>query len=204
VFLHVITGMQGNNPLPILKDKVAPFGAISRRKRYKSNENNLPHTASLKKSQTPPMNNPFEINQDAMAFPTHAVVLPSDYTSKNTPEKFDDPNRGECTWHTLPSQPNTATNSMCAGIAVCLPRTGRLCSHRHEQAEIYYIISGKGIMTIDGEKYHVECGSSVFVPGNAEHGIVNDGEEELRWFYVFPTMAFSNVVYRFSEEVAVE
>jgi mannose-6-phosphate isomerase-like protein (cupin superfamily) len=93
---------------------------------------------------------------------------------------------------------------MCAGIAVCPPRTGKLCPHRHEQAEIYYIISGKGIMTIKGEKYQVEEGSSVFVPGNAEHGIVNEGEEELKWFYVFPTPSFGDVVYHFSDETVAE
>ena len=93
---------------------------------------------------------------------------------------------------------------MCAGIAVCPPRTGRLCPHRREQAEIYYIISGKGVMTIDSMEHHVEGGSTVFVPGNAEHGIVNEGEEELRWFYVFPTAAFGDIVYRFSDEVAAK
>jgi oxalate decarboxylase/phosphoglucose isomerase-like protein (cupin superfamily) len=56
-------------------------------------------------------------------------------------------------------------------------------------------------MTIDGRDHYVEGGSSVFVPGNSEHGIVNNGEEQLRWFYVFPTAAFSNIVYRFSDEV---
>jgi quercetin dioxygenase-like cupin family protein len=130
-----------------------------------------------------------------------AVVLPFCYTSTEPPEKFDVPSRGECTWHTLFSQPNTATDSMCAGIAVCPPRTGRLCPHRHKQAEIYYVISGKGIMTIAGKEHHVEGGSSVFIPGNAEHGIVNNGQEELKWFYVFPTAAFSNIDYHFSDEV---
>jgi oxalate decarboxylase/phosphoglucose isomerase-like protein (cupin superfamily) len=55
-------------------------------------------------------------------------------------------------------------------------------------------------MTIDGKDHHIEKGSAVFVPGNAEHGIVNGGEEELRWFYMFPTTAFGDVVYRFLEE----
>jgi mannose-6-phosphate isomerase-like protein (cupin superfamily) len=139
-----------------------------------------------------------------MASPAQAVVLSPHYTSTQPLEKVDIPSRGNFMWHTLFSQPNTATDSMCAGIVVCPPRAGRLCPHRHEQAEIYYIISGKGVMKIDGKEHHVEAGSSVFIPGNAEHGIVNEGEEELRWFYVFPTADFGNVVYRFSEEVGAE
>jgi oxalate decarboxylase/phosphoglucose isomerase-like protein (cupin superfamily) len=46
----------------------------------------------------------------------------------------------------------------------------------------------------------VNAGSTVFIPGNAEHGIVNTGSGDLRWFYVFPTSAFGDVVYRFSEK----
>lgn len=89
---------------------------------------------------------------------------------------------------------------MCSGIAVCQPRSGRLCPHRHKQSEIYYIISGKGVVRIDGKEYAVEEGSSVFIPGDAEHEIFNLEDDELKWFYVFPTGAFGDIVYRFSDE----
>lgn len=119
------------------------------------------------------------------------------------PESFPDPtngepSRGEVTWHTLFSSPSTPTDSLSAGVAVCPPFTGHLCVHRHAQAEVYYITKGQGIVTIDGKDSRVAKGSAVFIPGNAEHGIVNDGEEELEWFYVFPTAAFGDIVYRFS------
>lgn len=55
-------------------------------------------------------------------------------------------------------------------------------------------------MTIDGVVSRVSKGSSVFIPSDAEHGIVNVGDGELRWFYVFPTSAFSDVVYRFNKD----
>ena len=57
-------------------------------------------------------------------------------------------------------------------------------------------------MTIDGVQHHVEGGSTIFVPCNAEHGIVNEGEDDLRWFYVFPTATFSDIIYRFSDVAA--
>jgi quercetin dioxygenase-like cupin family protein len=132
------------------------------------------------------------------------MVISPTYVSTQPPEKFDILSRGKCEWHTLFSQPNTATDSMCSGIAICPPRTGHLCRHRHKEAEIYYIISGKGILSIDGKEYNVEEGSSIFIPGDAEHGIANKGDEELRWFYVFPTASFNNVVYRFSDEVGAQ
>ncbi|KAH6667489.1 RmlC-like cupin domain-containing protein [Halenospora varia] len=132
--------------------------------------------------------------------PTQPLVLPPTYTTTTPPESFTDPAYGTCTWHTLFSSSITPTDSLCAGIAVCPPNTGHLCKHRHTQAEIYHITDGKGIMFVDGKEYAVEKGSSVFVPGDAEHGIRNVGLEDLRWFYVFPGGSFGDVVYRFSGE----
>ncbi|KAJ6093065.1 hypothetical protein N7486_008354 [Penicillium sp. IBT 16267x] len=128
------------------------------------------------------------------------VVIPPNHTSITPSESFPSPDHGIVTWHTLFSTPHTNTSDMCAGIAVCLPRTGHLCPHRHKQAEIYYIIEGQGEVTLDGVKSTVSKGSTVFIPGDAEHGIVNTGKEELKWFYVFPTGSFEDVIYRFSKD----
>jgi quercetin dioxygenase-like cupin family protein len=88
---------------------------------------------------------------------------------------------------------------MSAGIAILPAGTGNLCPHRHEQAEIYYIISGSGIVTVDGTEYNVETGSTFFVPGNAEHAITNNtSDKDMRWFYVFPTGSFKDVIYQWS------
>lgn len=129
---------------------------------------------------------------------TQPVILPPSYTTITPSEPFSTTSHGDITWHTLFSQPNTPTSDLIAGIAVCPPRTGHLCAHRHEQAGIYYIVGGVGEVTIDGNISRVEKGTTVYIPSNAEHGIVNTGSEELRWFYVFPTSAFADVVYRFT------
>lgn len=132
---------------------------------------------------------------------TKATIIPSTYTTTQPPESFLDPSRGTTTWHTLISQPQTPTSDLTAGIAVCPPGAGHgLCSHRHAQAEIYHILEGEGEVTIDGVTSRIEAGCTVFIPGNAEHGVVNTGSGELRCFYVFPTGGFGDVVYRFSEE----
>ena len=106
--------------------------------------------------------------------------------------------RGNVSWKTLFSSSKTPTDSLCTGIAICPPKTGHLCPHRHMQAEVYYIIEGRGTVKIDGEEANVQAGSVVFIPGNAEHAIWNVRDEPLRWFYVFPTDAFEDVIYRFS------
>ncbi|KAJ5818715.1 hypothetical protein N7474_004306 [Penicillium riverlandense] len=133
---------------------------------------------------------------------TKPVVLPASYTSHTPHESFPDPSTNNLTWHTLISATQTPTQDLSAGIAVCPPKTGQLCPHRHVQAELYHILHGAGQVTIDGTVYPVSAGSTVYIPPDAEHAIVNTGSEDLRWFYVFPTNDFADVVYRFSEKRA--
>lgn len=114
------------------------------------------------------------------------------------PTQQDEPSKGDITWHTLFSSTTTPTNSLSAGVATCPPQTGHLCAHRHSQAEVYYITLGKGMMRIDGKETEVEEGAAVFIPGDAEHSIRNIGEGPLKFFYVFATDSFEDVVYRFS------
>ena len=72
---------------------------------------------------------------------------------------------------------------------------------------MYYVLSGKGTVTISGTKYPVGAGDCLYIPSDAEHGVVNDGghaegegdvEEEFRWLYVFAADDFGDIVYRYS------
>ena len=116
-----------------------------------------------------------------------------------TRETFEDPSRGDVSWFTFFSSDRTATDAMSAGLAQLEPNGGRLNPHRHEQPELYFIAEGSGVLTIEGIERDVAAGSAVFIPGNAEHGIRNDGDSVLRIFYVFPTGCFADVIYRFTE-----
>lgn len=131
---------------------------------------------------------------------TTPTIIPPIFTKTNPPESFSSPEYGSVTWHTLISSPQTDTTDLSAGIAVCPPKSGNLCAHRHSQAEIYHILEGEGEVTIDGVVRRVSAGSTVFIPSNAEHGTVNTGEKELRVFYVFPTTSFGDIIYRFSKD----
>ncbi|KAG9248968.1 hypothetical protein BJ878DRAFT_238200 [Calycina marina] len=107
------------------------------------------------------------------------INIPPSYTS-TAPTEHSNPTdlsipRSNYTWHTLLSSPSTPKFSLCAGIAVLPAKTGILCPHRHKQAEIYYIISGSGVTTIEGVEYVLQARSTLFMPGDAEHGIRNWG-----------------------------
>lgn len=115
-----------------------------------------------------------------------------------TREGWDDPAaRGSVAWVTLLSGDVTPTDTFCSGVAEFAPRGGDLKPHRHSHAEIYHIIDGQGTVTIDGIPHQVKAGDTVFIPGDAEHGVVNEGDATLRFFYVFAADRFSDVVYRF-------
>jgi mannose-6-phosphate isomerase-like protein (cupin superfamily) len=126
------------------------------------------------------------------------VLSPEDIACQ--PElEFSDPACGEgLSWKTLVSASKTNSHEITSGIARCAPSTGHLCVHQHRQAEVYHIIQGNGVVTIDGVESAVETGSVVFIPGDAKHGIRNTDEaRDLRWLYVFAADDFDEIHYRF-------
>ena len=56
----------------------------------------------------------------------------------------------------------------------------RTAAHYHPRAEeIYYILAGRGQMTIDGEMSQVGPGDAIAIPPGAIHTIQNTGQEML-------------------------
>ena len=51
--------------------------------------------------------------------------------------------------------------------------------HRLATAEVYYILSGFGVMFIDEESEAVEPGKTVYIPPNATQYIENTGDDDL-------------------------
>lgn len=111
-------------------------------------------------------------------------------------EGWDD-ERGRLTWRPLFSADSTPTDHLVTGVAE-LEEDGFLALHRHEQAETYYVLSGTGVVTLDGVEHPVRPGSAVFLPGSVEHGIRNTGTRKLRFFYALAADDFTDVEYVFS------
>ena len=112
-------------------------------------------------------------------------------------DSWDDTTRGVLGFRTFFSAGTTATQALTAGIAD-LDAGGWLGLHRHIPAEIYYIVEGRGTVTLEGADYPVSAGTAVYIPGDTEHGIRNTGSAPLRFFYAFAVDSFDNVTYRFS------
>ena len=52
-------------------------------------------------------------------------------------------------------------------------------SHRLKTSEVYYILSGTGLMSINGETASVAPGDTIYIPAHAEQHISNTGAVDL-------------------------
>jgi mannose-6-phosphate isomerase-like protein (cupin superfamily) len=126
------------------------------------------------------------------------AVLPLVIEEADAPQDgWDDPVRGRLRWRTLFSRGLTQTAGMTCGVTELGPGDW-LGLHRHAPPEAYYVFAGAGILSLEGREVPVSAGSAVFIPGMAEHGIRQTGNEVLRLFYAFPVDSFDSVEYLFS------
>jgi len=51
--------------------------------------------------------------------------------------------------------------------------------HEQKEDEIYYVLSGRGTMTIDGKSFDVEPGTAVLTRPGSSHGLKQVGAEDL-------------------------
>jgi len=62
-----------------------------------------------------------------------------------------------------------------------LPPGASIGVHAHKSdEEYYYVISGRGVMTLDGARHEVEAGDITAVYPGGSHGLENNSEAELR------------------------
>jgi len=51
-------------------------------------------------------------------------------------------------------------------------------AHVDPMEEIYFIVTGEGEMTVDGDTRHVVPGDAIWIPTGASHSLLNTGESE--------------------------
>ena len=71
-----------------------------------------------------------------------------------------------------------ASDKLSVGLAVW-PAGSTDRQRPHNEDEVYYVISGRGTITVGGEQRTVKAGSLVFVAAEVEHHF-HDIEEDLR------------------------
>ena len=114
---------------------------------------------------------------------------------------WDDPVRGRIHWRTLFSKGLSASEAITCGVASLEPGDW-LARHRHAPPEIYYVLDGTGIVTLEEKEVAIEAGHAVFIPAMARHGIRQTGERTLKFFYAFAVDGFEDVTYLFPGDEA--
>jgi quercetin dioxygenase-like cupin family protein len=71
------------------------------------------------------------------------------------------------------------SNSHAQMMLVKMAPGGTSPAHRHPHPQIFYVISGTGIVRLDGVEHPLKPGSVVRVLGGELHDFVNTGTEEL-------------------------
>ncbi len=116
-------------------------------------------------------------------------------------ERWEDETPARVVWRTLLSGDRTPTERLTLGVAELAPGSSReVRTHHHAPVEIYYVISGEGVVFIDGEEHPLRAGTAVYLPGDVEHAAANTGDETLRLLYVFATDSFEDVEYHFAKD----
>lgn len=99
-------------------------------------------------------------------------------------------------WKTLITADRVDSSAMTLGVTE-IPVGSIELKHHHPEPEVYYFIAGKGRVIIDAVTYDVQPGSSLFIPGNADHEVINDGDVPLKLVWVFPIDKWDEGAYTF-------
>ena len=97
-------------------------------------------------------------------------------------------------WKFLIDADFDGSSSLSVGFAQIAPG-GNLTLHYHSPAEIYVVTNGTGILNKSGELETIKKGDVVYIAGNTEHALKNNGKETLELYWIFPTDSFSEVEY---------
>ena len=69
-------------------------------------------------------------------------------------------------------------------MSIVSPGKSTHAPHRHAEEEFFYILEGKASFYLDGKTVEVGPNTSLYCPPNAEHGISNAGETDLKYLVI--------------------
>jgi quercetin dioxygenase-like cupin family protein len=72
--------------------------------------------------------------------------------------------------------------------------------HYHPFEEIYFLLGGTALGTLDGTKVRVNTGDLVWVGVNGTHGFINDGDQPVRWLEVQSPVPPSENAFYFPDD----
>ena len=83
---------------------------------------------------------------------------------------------------------------LSCGLCVMAPGA-ELPLHKHLPVEIYQIAEGIGTLLFEDEERVVWPHTSHFIKSHEWHGMRNDGDKVLKFFWTFPMKDWNDIVY---------
>ncbi|MBI4475502.1 MAG: cupin domain-containing protein [Acidobacteria bacterium] len=123
-------------------------------------------------------------------------VSPEDITARRIPG--DHGGKGTIEFRRLLSRSEFATSIDFVDFTI-VPPGCVIGLHEHSgNEEIYFVVSGSPLITVDDEQRRLQCGSIAVVRSGQKHGLHNDTERNVEIFVIQvreePTNAFADVV----------
>jgi mannose-6-phosphate isomerase-like protein (cupin superfamily) len=96
----------------------------------------------------------------------------------------------------------TSEVTQCSLAEEVLPPGRAVAPHHHrELEEIYYILSGTGLMTVGAESAEVGSGDAIYVPRGARHTLLNTGTSPIRLMVACgPAFYYEDEIHEESKE----
>lgn len=113
-------------------------------------------------------------------------------------ETWMDERHGDVTFRTLVSGDRVPSSHLTTGWGE-LGKDDVFKTHRHTPVETYYIYSGEGTITLDGNTSRIAEGDSVFLPSQVWHSMEATSDTPLRFFFVLDADSLQDVDYEFQE-----
>ncbi len=84
----------------------------------------------------------------------------------------------------LLSPDNVASRGMDLGILHLLPRSKTLPNMHPRSEEMFYLLKGKGTITVEDETEEIEAGVAIYIPENVVHHFENTQDGEMVFILV--------------------
>jgi mannose-6-phosphate isomerase-like protein (cupin superfamily) len=80
----------------------------------------------------------------------------------------------------LVSEQTTGAKQLSISLVEMQPG-GAQQEHSHDPEQVYFLLEGSGLMTVDGESSQVGAGDCIFLPSGCRHGLLNTGRGILKY-----------------------
>jgi len=82
----------------------------------------------------------------------------------------------------LLASPRTSDAKHLTTTFVEIKPGGHQRTHTHLPEQVYFILEGSGMMTVEDDRQRVGPGDCIFIPSETPHGLQNDGDVSLTYF----------------------